>query len=259
MNNHLKRRGLRSTRLPVEVPVLVVFGVVLLGAAPAPAKEVFTADHVAKLRSVSTAKVSPDGRHIAYVLSVPRRPYKDENGPSWSQLHVIGPDGTSRPYITGEGNVGAIQWPPDGHGISFLAKRGKDKHRALYVIPLSGGEARKILSHKTDITSYSFNPDGSRVALVSDRDGSDGNVFVLKLATGQITQVTREAWAARPAWSPDGQSIVYLSLVREVLGVTPLPNHSIPDTVPARVRRVAVNGGQPETIFAAPKLYRSIN
>ncbi|MCH8966374.1 MAG: S9 family peptidase [Planctomycetes bacterium] len=167
MTNHLKRPGFRSTKLPVEVPVLVVFAVVLLGAAPAPAKELFTADHVAKLRSVSTAKVSPDGRHIAYVLSVPRRPYKDENGPSWSQLHVIGPDGTSRPYITGEGNVGAIQWTPDGHGISFLAKRGKDKHRALYVIPLSGGEARKILSHKTDITSYSFNPDGSRVAFLA--------------------------------------------------------------------------------------------
>ena len=156
-------------------------------------------------------------------------------------------------FETSEVTAPDIAVSPDGEWLIFTMLGH------LFRLPVEGGEAEQLTFGPYYDTDPVFSPDGSRVVLVSDRDGSDGNVFVLELATGQITQVTREAWAARPAWSPDGQSIVYLSLVREVLGVTPLPNHSIPDTVPARVRRVAVNGGQPETIFAAPKLYRSIN
>ena len=56
---------------------------------------------------------------------------------------------------------------PDGSGVSFLAKRGKDKHRSLYVIPIDGGEARKVLSAKSAISSYSWSPDGSRVAFIA--------------------------------------------------------------------------------------------
>ena len=47
--------------------------------APVPAqeKELFTPDHVARLRYVADATISPDGKSIAYVLSVPRKPGKD--------------------------------------------------------------------------------------------------------------------------------------------------------------------------------------
>ena len=53
-------------------------------------------------------------------------------------LHVAGPDGNVRPFITGEVHVTAIDWTPDGKGISFLAERGDDEHNALYVIPVDG-------------------------------------------------------------------------------------------------------------------------
>ncbi|MFQ5495130.1 MAG: S9 family peptidase [Phycisphaerae bacterium] len=82
-------------------------------------------------------------------------------------LHVVGLDGVSRLFVTGVVNVGAVRWTPDGRGISFLAKRGKDKHRSLYVIPLGGGEARKVLSHRTSITAYDWRPDGKRVAFLA--------------------------------------------------------------------------------------------
>ncbi|MHC5109232.1 MAG: prolyl oligopeptidase family serine peptidase [Planctomycetota bacterium] len=128
---------------------------------------IFTPEHVAKIRSVSTAEVSPDGKHIAYLLSVPRAPFDDENGGSWSQLHVVDTEGRSRPFITGEVNVASIAWTPDGRGISFLAKRGSDEHKSLYVIPIDGGEARNVLSHETAISSYSWSPDGRQVAFIA--------------------------------------------------------------------------------------------
>lgn len=133
----------------------------------ASALETFTPEHVTRLRSVTSAAMSPDGRNIAYVLSVPRKPFKDDDGANWEELHVVLGDAGSRPFITGEVNLSAVKWKPDGKSISFLSKRGKDKTKSLYVIPVDGGEGRNVLSFDTDISDYSWSPDGTRVAFVA--------------------------------------------------------------------------------------------
>lgn len=134
---------------------------------PAFSQEGFTPEHLAKLRAVSAARISPDGKSVAYVLSVPRTPFADEDGGNWSELHVVGPDGKSRPYITGKTELGSVAWTPDGAGISFLAKRAGDEQKSLYVIAINGGEARKVLTFETDIEAYSWNPDGTKVAFIA--------------------------------------------------------------------------------------------
>jgi dipeptidyl aminopeptidase/acylaminoacyl peptidase len=133
----------------------------------ASAAEVFTPLHTARLRAVTSARVSPDGHRVAYVLSVPRNPLEDPSGPPWEELHLILANGSSRPFVTGEVNVQGISWTPDGQGIGFLARRGKDKTTALHIIAADGGEARRVLSFATDISDYSLSPDGSRVAFIA--------------------------------------------------------------------------------------------
>jgi dipeptidyl aminopeptidase/acylaminoacyl peptidase len=141
---------------------------VTLAADPARAQgQTFTPHHVAKLRTVLSAAVSPDGAQVAYVLAVPRDLPKQKDGGAWTELHVVDAKGNSRPFVIGEVNLDAVQWTPDGKAISFLARRGTDSLRALYRIPLAGGEARKILSHGADIQGYSWSPDGKRVAFLA--------------------------------------------------------------------------------------------
>lgn len=123
---------------------------------------------VMRIRTVTSAVISPDGSRIAYTLSVPRNPLdKDDDGPAFSELHVVDTAGNTRPYITGEVNLTAVKWTPDGRGVSFLMKRGKDEFRSLYVIDLAGGEARRVLTHESDIAEYSWGPDGKRVAYLA--------------------------------------------------------------------------------------------
>ena len=55
---------------------------------------------------------SPDGKWIAYNVSVPRQPLTDDDGAAWSELHVVDVEGTSRPFITGKVNIGACRWMP---------------------------------------------------------------------------------------------------------------------------------------------------
>ena len=98
---------------------------------------------------------------------MPRDPLQQDDGPAWEELHVAGPDGATRPFVTGEVNVGDVAWTPDGTGIAFLAKRDGDDEPCLYLIALAGGEARRLLCHATAITAFSFSPDGGQVAFVA--------------------------------------------------------------------------------------------
>lgn len=122
---------------------------------------------VARLKDVTSAAISPDGTHVAYILSVPRRPMKDDNGPAWGELHVVDVEGNSRPFITGEVNIGGVDWTPDGKGISFVAKRDGDEKRSLYIIPIDGGEARRLIKHDENVGDYSWSPDGKQVAFLA--------------------------------------------------------------------------------------------
>jgi dipeptidyl aminopeptidase/acylaminoacyl peptidase len=139
----------------------------VLAAQSPPGGDRLAPEHVARLRAVTSARVSPDGARIAYVLAVPSEPGASPSAPPWEELHVILPDGSSRPFVTGEVNVGSIAWVPGGKSIAFLAKRGKDKFRSLYTIAIDGGEARHAASFGSDISDYTFAPDGKRAAFIA--------------------------------------------------------------------------------------------
>ncbi len=141
--------------------------------------ETFSPEHVAKLRSVRSASISPDGTHVAYLLGVPRAPFEGDNGGAFSELHVVDLEGRSRPFVTGSVNASSVHWTVDGKGISFRAKRGDDEHTCLYVIPIDGGEARNVLSHDTSISAYAWSPDGKRVAFIA-KDEEDKDLKKLK-------------------------------------------------------------------------------
>src|SRR3990172_1344842 len=61
----------------------------------------------------------------------------------------------------------------------------------LFRLPVTGGTAEQLTFEPYYDSDAVFSPDGKRLAFVSDREDSDRNIFVLELATAQITQVTR--------------------------------------------------------------------
>ncbi len=139
----------------------------LSAAAVSLAQETFTPHHVARLKLVAQVAISPAGTEVAYVLAVPRIPFQEDDGPSWTELHVVNAAGQSRPYVTGAVNVANVRWTPDGRGLAFLARRQGDATRALYIVARDGGEARKVLAHVTDLVTYEISPDGRQIAFVA--------------------------------------------------------------------------------------------
>ncbi len=158
--------------------LLCLLGVVAIGLASSStlaAERGMTSRDVARLDYVGAAIISPDGARIAYTLARPRDPFHDyaeyepgyEDGGPKTELRVMNvSDGSSVAYIT-SGGFGGLQWTPDGSSLSFTTKRGDDEHRSLYILPLSGGEARRALAHETDIGAYTWHPSGERVAFIA--------------------------------------------------------------------------------------------
>ena len=181
----------------------VFLGLLLVGLASPPgrrrsAEGALTPEQVARLQTVSSAVISPDGASVAYTLAVPRRPFVEEDGPAWQELHVASADGRTRPFVVGKVNVSQVAWQPDGRGISFLAKRGDDKETALYVIPIDGGEGRRALSHPTGIRRYSWSPDGSRLAFLATEPESEQ--LRTRKEKGFAAIVHEEDWRAVRVW-----------------------------------------------------------
>ncbi|MCF7829952.1 MAG: S9 family peptidase [Candidatus Marinimicrobia bacterium] len=166
----------------------------------------FTSYDVAKIKTVGGAYISPDGKNIAYTLSVQRNPFEEENGKAWTELHVVSADGESHPYVFGEVDVSDVAWTPDGKAISFVDKRGDDEERSLYSIPLDGGEARKIFEHETDITSYSWSPDGKKVAFLAKKDKSEEEENLEEQGFNQ--EIYEEDWRPVQVWIYDTEAEV---------------------------------------------------
>ncbi|GAB4246555.1 MAG: S9 family peptidase [Acidobacteriota bacterium] len=200
--------------------------------------EGMTPQQVAQLEQVLQAEIAPDGSTVAYTVSVPRVPGRDEDGPAWTHLWLVDAEGRNpRPFVTGKTNLSAVEWAPDGGGLYFLAKREGDQHRSLYFIPADGGEARRVLQLGTDISSYALAPDGKAVALLAsepeeksekdlqekgfkaqvyEEDWKYTRLWLAELPAGQPRRLELEGSVRRVAWAPAGD--------RLAVSVTPTPS-----------------------------------
>ncbi len=147
------------------IPFLILLGLLIAGSLPA--AEVFSPADLIRLQSAAEAKISPDGKWIAGVVSR-QRPAGDEPGGSYAELHVWNAaTGESRPFVTGSVAVRAVQWSPEGKRIAFLQKRGDKDKVQVWAIALDGGEAVALTNSATDVQDFRWHPGGGRLAYIA--------------------------------------------------------------------------------------------
>ena len=126
-----------------------------------------TAEDVAKLESLGSMAIAPDGSRVAFTTaSLPDITDGEENGTTAQQLKLAaGPD-DARVFLPEDMRVGGVQFSPDGSMISFLWTKGEGK-RAVWGIPVDGGSHR-LLAKLDDaaVRSYHWNADGSAIYML---------------------------------------------------------------------------------------------
>ena len=104
---------------------------------------------------------------------------------------------------TTRGTWMSLDISPDGREIAF------DLLGDLYVIPITGGEARALSTgHAWDMQPR-YSPDGSEIAFTSDRAGGD-NIWTIRRDGSSPRQITKEDFRTlnQAEWTPDGNFIV---------------------------------------------------
>jgi dipeptidyl aminopeptidase/acylaminoacyl peptidase len=220
---------------------LRALSLVLFAAIPcaADAADRLEPESIARMHFVSDAQISPDGRHIVYVVTRVNAAIDAYDADLW----LIDGDRPPRPLVESPGDDARPRWSPDGSQLAFLSARNGSK-RQIYVLPMDGGEAWPLTNEKGGVGTYSWSPDGMRVAYlargadpeetpglagrprVTERlffrsDGSAGfmpevqpRLYVIDArpqatAQGPLTDGKTLLEPSAPAWEADGRSLIF--------------------------------------------------
>jgi dipeptidyl aminopeptidase/acylaminoacyl peptidase len=129
---------------------------------------IWTPEYSMKFRNISQVDISPDGKHVAYVV---RDVVLEEDKSEYrNQIWVASSDGKMNiQYTRNEKSSNSPKFSPDGQFIAFTSSRSEKNQ--IWLMRLMGGEPEQITYEKDGINSFEWSPDGSKIAfLKSDEE-----------------------------------------------------------------------------------------
>jgi dipeptidyl aminopeptidase/acylaminoacyl peptidase len=201
--------------------------------------KVLTVEASLNLRNVADLQFSPDAERLAFVVTEPAKGTgrlrhiwiyetgsgvarqvtfsgKSESAPRWRPGAAVG----------GETPIRRLAFPGD---LAFLSDRGEGQQQ-IFLMSMSGGEARAITKGKRSVKAFEWSPDGKTIAFLApdakteeeekkekdkddakvvDKDDKHTRLWILDVATGETRALTKPNWNFDElVWIPPGDRVV---------------------------------------------------
>jgi dipeptidyl aminopeptidase/acylaminoacyl peptidase len=208
------------------------------------------AEDLCRIAVVGDARISPDGRRVAYVVREVDRDANAYRSTIWMVPTTDGAPAEARPFTRGATSEHHPRWSPDGRHLAFLSDRentcaSRGAKAQIWVMATDGGEARRVTSGSEAVSTFAWSPSGDRLAFIARvrppgsapvegdkpppppvyeitriKHKADGqgllegrtHLFVVPVGGAEAKQLTDGDWDdGEPAWSPDGARIAFAS------------------------------------------------
>jgi dipeptidyl aminopeptidase/acylaminoacyl peptidase len=213
-------------------------------AAPVTAQGLVSGD-LSRLRNVGSVEFSPDGKRIAYSITMRDRP-----GRPYGQLWIMDVATQKSTRVGGEKDSGSSPgWSPDGKWLAFYGHQGEtsglfvarpdgsevtllaepegtnsplpgtgnemtwspDSKQIAFVSSTPGEGADEAAGDPRVITRYLYKPDAGE-GMTRFNDNQRLHIFSIDLSTKQTRQLTQGNFDEHSVdWSPDGKEILFVS------------------------------------------------
>lgn len=206
-------------------------------------KRALRVEDLFSLRAVGRCAISPDGQRVAFEL----KRFDAAENKNFTRLMLVDvADGALRELTRGNHVDSSPRWSPSGRELAFLSNR--DKGTCLFVLPMAGGEPRRVTPPDGFVHDFDWSPDGRRFVFtrqamsereIMERDGKEAelkkrpqfkhitrlfhrldgqgwwngaytHVWTCSASGGGAKQLTRGDFDhSEPRFSPDGRSVSF--------------------------------------------------
>jgi len=184
-------------------------------------------------RRYGEAMISPDGKSVAWVESLPTRGGAPSAG---TAIYIAGVTAGAPPIrvtattSTAPRDEHNVAWSPDSRSVAFLSDAAAPGQLQLYVAPATGGAARKLTTLKGYLSTPQWSPDGQSIAVLFTENAPrasgplqprtvdvgvvedhyyEQRLTTVDVATGQVRQLTpTDLYVYEYDWSPDGTQFI---------------------------------------------------
>src|SRR6266566_4471810 len=146
---------------------------------------------------------APDGSRVAFIGTVQSDPEAVMDDPRPPE----GREQLRRPPVARV--VRRLDYKHDGLGYV------DGRYHHLFVVSVSGGEAKQLTSGAWDVTDFDWSPDGTRLVVAGNAEpGSDLqrelNLYLVDLG-GTRVRLGGGFYLSSPIWSPKGDQIAFIA------------------------------------------------